>query len=154
MSKSRRATALIASLLATACAGEPVHDAAPNLADTQWAVEDIGGDGVVDNAQTTLNIEAGGRFNGTGGCNRYFGEAIFDAGSVEFGPIGSTRMACQDGILDQELRFFAALEASRFYRQDPVTGLLFFTDEDGNDLLRLRRLRKIEAADPPSSPAR
>jgi putative lipoprotein len=145
-----RVPALLAALLATACAGEPVRDAVPDLADTQWAVEDIGGAGVVDNAQTTLNIEAGGRISGTGGCNRYFGDATFSAGEIEFGPLGSTRMACPAPILDQEMRFFAALEASRSYRQDPVTGLLFFMDEGGSDVLRLRRLRKIETADPAS----
>jgi putative lipoprotein len=142
-----RGLAALSALLATACAGEPARETAADLADTQWAVEDIGGRGIVDRTQTTLNIDIAGRASGTGGCNRYFGDVTLGPGTIGFGPIGSTRMACPEAVMEQEQRFFQALEASRRYRQDPVTGLLYLVDEGGNALVRLRRLRKIETTD-------
>jgi putative lipoprotein len=135
------------ALVASACAGEPPREPAPDLADTQWVVEDVGGRGVVDRVESTLSIEASGRASGTGGCNRYFGDVTFAAGLIEFGTIGSTRMACPDAVMDQEQRFFAALASARGYRQDELTGLLYLQDESGNDLMRLRRMRKIEGTE-------
>lgn len=131
--------------MATACASEPPREPALDLADTQWVAEDINGQGIADRVESTLSIDANGRASGLGGCNRYFGDVTFaDDGTIEFGPLGSTRMACPEAAMDQEQNFFAALTASRSYRQDDLTGLLYFQDEAGNDILRLRRMRKIE----------
>ncbi|UCG73193.1 MAG: META domain-containing protein [Chromatiales bacterium] len=139
--------AALAALMAAACATEPPTQPPIDLADTQWMVEDIDGQGVADKVESTLSIDASGRASGIGGCNRYFGDVNHNDGAISFGPLGSTRMACPQAVMDQEQRFFAALEASRTYRQDDLTGLLYFQDEAGTDVLRFRRMRKIEAAE-------
>lgn len=60
-----------------------------------------------------------GRIAGTGGCNNYFaGATILSEGQIELGPVGSTLMACPDERMQQEFRFFAAL--------DGVTGYEYF----------------------------
>ena len=145
MSFKHRTIAAFAALVATACASETPRDPAPDLADTQWVVEDIDNSGVVDRVESTLSIDAAGRATGSGGCNRYFGDVTFANGSLSFGEIGSTRMACPEAVMDQEQKFFGALSATTAYRQDALTGLLYFQDEEGRDIVRLRRMRKIEA---------
>lgn len=53
-----------------------------------------------------------GKVSGTGGCNRYFGTFTLDGKAVDFGPIGSTLMACEQAIMDDERAFFDALESA------------------------------------------
>jgi len=147
MPPNRRIAAALTALMATACAGEPPREPALDLADTQWVAEDIDGEGIADGVESTLSIDTSGRAAGLGGCNRYFGDVTFADGTIEFGPLGSTRMACPEAAMDQEQRFFTALTASRSYRQDGVTGLLYFQNEAGEDILRFRQMRKIEVED-------
>jgi putative lipoprotein len=111
-----------------------------NLIGTSWRAEDIGGRGVVDNAQTTLTFDGEGRVTGSGGCNRYFGPATLQGDSISFGGIGSTRMACPPARMEQEQAFFAALAATRSYRFDESGQNLLFLGEDGAVLVRLRPL--------------
>lgn len=129
------------------CASEPQAPPAAPLAGTQWLAEDIGGRGVMDMAQSTVQFDQQGRAAGNGGCNRYFGEYTIADGSLRFGPIGSTRMACPESLMNQEQNFFAALEATRSYRLDPLTDLLFFMDESGADVLRFSRQTASQSFD-------
>jgi len=147
MPPQTRITTALAALMAAACASEPPNQPPPDLADTQWVAEDIDGQRITDRVESTLSIDANGRASGTGGCNRYFGDVTHTEGTISFGPLGSTRMACPAAVMDQEQRFFAALEASRSYRQDDLTGLLYLRNKAGDDILRLRRMRKIEATE-------
>ena len=74
-----------------------------------WLVEDIGGAGVIDNAQTTIGFEANGAVLGSGGCNRYRTRAKIGKARLTFSPAASTKKACVPALMDQETRFFAAL---------------------------------------------
>ena len=103
-----------------------------------WLVEDIEARGVMDYLQTTLQVSGDGAVSGFGGCNRYFGEAEIDGDKIRFGALGSTPMACPEAIMDQENRFFAALELVRYWRVEP-TGLLHLLDDDGATIMRLSR---------------
>ena len=55
--------------------------------------------------------------NGSGGCNNYFtGYTADDDGNLTInGPIGSTMMACETGIMDQEIAYLSALETVSGY---------------------------------------
>ncbi len=103
-----------------------------------WLVEDIQSRGVMDYLQTTLRVSGGGDVTGSGGCNSYFGSADIDGDRIRFGALGSTRMACPEAIMDQESRFFAALELVRHWRVDPA-GHLHLLDENGGTVVRLSR---------------
>ena len=66
----------------------------------QWLVEDIGGRGVVDNAQTTVEFAADGTLSGSTGVNRFTGKATLEGDCIEFWSTGhdaSSRPACVDG---------------------------------------------------------
>jgi len=110
-------------------------DTAPTLFDTTWLAEDIGGKGVIDDAQTTLSIAEDGSVTGRGGCNGYFSQATIDGEKITFGKAGSTMMACPDAIMDQERRFHEALEKTASFRFNKE-GKLFLVDAKGKDLVR------------------
>jgi putative lipoprotein len=123
-----------------ACASEPEVIETNTLVGTEWRAEDIEQRGVVDRVQTTLRFETDDRVAGNGGCNRYFGGMTLDGNRVAFGNLGSTMMACPEAVMDQERRFLNALERTSSFRLDLQTGLLYLSDEVGDDLLRFSPL--------------
>jgi putative lipoprotein len=101
----------------------------------RWLAEDIGGGGVLDRAQSVIEIAADGRVAGSGGCNRIFGRATFDGASVAFGAMGATRMACAPALMMQEAKFLAALRDARAWRADPARRKLVLLDAAGAALI-------------------
>ncbi|MGR7994081.1 META domain-containing protein [Xanthobacter sp. ZOL 2024] len=101
----------------------------------RWLAEDIGGNGVLDRLQTTLELTAEGRVSGSSGCNRYTGEAKVDGKAIQFGPLASTRMSCSPGAMDQETKFLAALEAARGWQADMGRRTLTLNDGAGKALV-------------------
>ena len=61
-----------------------------------------------------LQLSAAGEASGSGGCNRFFGSFELDDDQLAFAALGSTRMACAQGM-DQEQRFLAALGEVRSF---------------------------------------
>lgn len=114
--------------------------AAPAAPAGKWLAEDIDGGGVLDRAQTTLDIRDDGMVTGTGGCNRYAGSANVDGGSIKFLPMASTRMACSPAVMNQEAKFHASLEKVRGWRIDERQRKLILLDKDGFDLIRFSKM--------------
>jgi heat shock protein HslJ len=83
----------------------------PNELVGTWLAEDIGGGGVIDYLQTTLEINDDGTYSGFAGCNNYTGTFDLKGGEILFGPAGATRKMCVPAVMDQETKFFAALKA-------------------------------------------
>lgn len=111
-------------------------DATPaTLFDTTWVAEDINGRGVIDNAQSTFSVAADGKVSGSGACNRFFAQAEVKGDKITIGKAGATMMACPEALMDQERKFFAALEAAAAYRIDG-DGKLFLVDANGVDIVR------------------
>lgn len=102
-----------------------------------WLAEDIDGRGVIDNAQTTLTINADGSANGLGGCNRFTTSATIDGSNLSFKPAAATRMMCPPALMDQEQKFFSALERTRSYAIDADTGKLLLHDGAGKTIVKL-----------------
>jgi heat shock protein HslJ len=91
------------------------------LTGTEWRLEDLGGVGVVDSVEATLQFPEAGRAAGSGSCNRFFGTASISGDSITFGPLGSGRMACAEAVQTQEGRYLKALQdAERFTLDGPV----------------------------------
>ncbi|WP_239025130.1 META domain-containing protein [Rhodoligotrophos defluvii] len=107
----------------------------------RWLAEDINGAGVIDRVQTTLEIAADGSYSGFGGCNGYSGQAQITADAIRFSPPIATRKACIPAVMDQEARFFRALEAVRSWRKGPH-GKLVLLDESGKPVIRLAGLQR------------
>ena len=102
-----------------------------------WLAEDIDGRGVIDNAQTTLTINADGSANGSGGCNRFTTSTTIDGSNLSFKPAAATRMMCPPALMDQEQKFFSALERTRSYAIDADTGKLLLHDDAGKTIAQL-----------------
>jgi len=135
---------VVGAVLACGCTMSVTAGETGTLIGTSWLAEDIDGRGVIDMLQSTLTFETQVRIVGMGGCNTFFGTAKLDDENLEIGPLGSTRMACAESIMNQESRFFAALEAARRYRLDRDTDLLYFENESGDTILRFSRLAVTE----------
>lgn len=110
----------------------------PALVGVTWLVEDIRGGGVMDRAQTTIGFDERGGVHGSGGCNQFNGAAEVSGGALSFGPLAATRRACAEALMDQESKFFGALDAVKGYRFDGP--FLLLTDAAGDPLMRLTRL--------------
>ncbi|WP_236621019.1 META domain-containing protein [Rhodopirellula sallentina] len=118
---------------------ERVSSSKPQTLFGNWLAEDIMGNGVIDRAQTTLEVTADGSVSGSTAVNRYRGQATIDGNAITFGPLISTRRAGPPAMMNQESRFTEALSQVTGYRIDS-DGLLYLTDGDGNDILRFSRL--------------
>ncbi len=105
----------------------------------QWLAEDIDGRGVIDNAQSTLEVAVDGAVSGSTAVNRYSGRAEISGNKIKLGPLATTRRAGPPALMDQESKFTQALDRVRSFRIEK-TGLLFLVDSDGHDVLRFSRI--------------
>jgi heat shock protein HslJ len=123
------------SVLLAACAApvavQPTPTPAPEvdagaLGNSQWQLDSLMVNGqliTLSPAQLpTIEFATDGKIGGSGGCNSYFGSYTVNGDEVSFGAIGSTKMACSEGM-DQEGQFFAALEAARHINLTSNTSL-------------------------------
>jgi len=96
---------LSAGLLA-ACASDGTYSAAPQaeasfqLAGKEWVLVELNGQAVAESQRpATLNLTTDNKINGNGGCNRFFGNyEILPEKRIRFNGVGSTRMACAEGM--------------------------------------------------------
>lgn len=79
---------------------------------------------------------------GFGGCNRFFGSYEATQHSLKFSSMGATRMACPDGM-QQEQELFRAIDATTRYEIHGSKLLLFGGDE---------LVARFEARDKPDKP--
>ncbi len=105
----------------------------------KWLAEDIQGGGVIDRAQSTLEISPDGSVSGSTAVNRYHGKVELDQDQIQLGPLAMTRRAGPPALMDQERKFTASLEKATRFRIDE-TGLLHLSDDDGNEVLRFSRI--------------
>ncbi|HEY9627707.1 MAG TPA: META domain-containing protein [Coleofasciculaceae cyanobacterium] len=111
---------------------QPLSD---RLANTEWLLEDLAGAGVIDNLQTTLYFDEAHRISGYGGCNRYRATAQLTAQAepetgFTVGAIASTRMMCTPAAMNQEARYFQALEQAERIRME---GSFLLVYSEGSD---------------------
>jgi len=107
---------------------------------TDWSLEEIDGKVLVDRVQSTIRFEANDRISGWGGCNRYFAAVRSGPGFTEIGPIGSTRRICQPVVMEQEDRFFEALQKACSIRLEG--GHLLIDSQATRKPLKFGRLKK------------
>ena len=100
-----------------------------------WTLTELDGTPAIEGTLVTLTFSDGKVF-GSGGCNQYNGSATWGEGDLTIEPtIASTRMACQEPVMNQESAFLAILPQATAYR---VGGdALDLLDEDGAVLARL-----------------
>lgn len=119
----------------TECALQPTR--VTDITGGTWRVEDIGGGGVIDASQTSLEFSTDGRVSGRGGCNQYSGSYTREGDTISFGPLATTQMACIPALGDQEQKFYQVLSTPVTISFDD-TGALILTNENGETLLARR----------------
>jgi heat shock protein HslJ len=91
----------------------------PPLQDTRWELIRLGDEPVVaanpGRPPHVILQSENRRLVGSGGCNHLFGEYETGGGDLTFGTVGSTKMACAEGM-DTETRFLKALESVRKWK--------------------------------------
>jgi len=110
-----------------------------------WRVEAIDGEPVVEGSRTEFSFFEQGRVSAMVGCNRIGGAVELGEGTVRFGPLMMTRMACEEKLMDQENRFSEALSEVTLYRLEEEATVLILLDEDENDRVRLMKVVVAEA---------
>ncbi|MGH7430319.1 MAG: META domain-containing protein, partial [Candidatus Methylomirabilales bacterium] len=91
------------------------------LKGTAWRLGGLGGAGVLDRVEATLEFPEVGKVVGSGSCNRFFGIVEIAGDSITFSPLGSTRMSCVEAVMNQEAKYLKALQdAERFTRDGSV----------------------------------
>lgn len=111
-----------------------------DLVGSAWLADDIGGRGVVDRVQSTLEFTGPDRVSGLAGCNRYFGPATLRGDAIAFGNLASTRKMCPETLMDQEQRFFRALAAAKRLVLSQEGLVMDMYAEDGTRVLRFSRI--------------
>lgn len=87
----------------------------------------------------SVRFAADGEVFGTGGCNRFFG--AYEAspeGTINIGPLASTKMACPDDVMQKEDAFLRMLEAAAGFTRE--TGEMRLFDKDKEEIALLRHL--------------
>jgi len=116
------------------CGGEPVS----LLAGDEWRVEAINQSALVEGSRVTITFDAEtGRAGGRGGCNSYSAAFALTGESLTFGPVMSTQMACEDPVMQQEMRLHDTLgEVTGFQIADD--GALVLTVQEQGQLVARR----------------
>jgi heat shock protein HslJ len=86
-------------------------EAADRLAGSEW--------GMTGKDKPFVQFGSGGKLAGNAGCNNFFGgyEVAAD-GSIAIGPLGSTRMACPEPEMTQEMQFLDMLQGVKRFERD------------------------------------
>jgi heat shock protein HslJ len=120
MGWGRRAAVVVmsgAGLVGCTSGNMTAPDAAVALVGPTWRLTTIEGQAVLEGSKVTATFTNDSRVSGSAGCNGYFGRAQAESGRLSIGALGSTLMACApDGVMSQETRYLAALQASSTYR--------------------------------------
>lgn len=111
----KAALALIGALalMTAGCSSTPARpQSTATLQNTYWKLTSLGGKSVeVSDKQREPNLvlqSEQSRLAGHGGCNRMMGTYKLEGDQLSFGPIAGTRMACAQGM-EQEDQFHKAL---------------------------------------------
>ncbi|QAY76857.1 META domain-containing protein [Sphingosinicella sp. BN140058] len=103
---------LLALFILSACASTGI----PRIGMGDFTALDVNGAPVTGGKPLTLRLDKDGQASGHGGCNSFSTRFELASGErISFGPIASTRMACEPAVMEQESRYFAILDAAESY---------------------------------------
>ena len=133
MKSTRHCTTGIFLSVSLAMAG--CATASPQLAGSEWRPTEIRGVEVPAKPALFVRFGGEGRLEGHGGCNGFFGSYELEGDKIEIGPLGATRMACPEAIMDAEQRFMNVLGNAKQVKRDRID--LTLLDGSGNPLAQL-----------------
>lgn len=107
----------------------PVEMPVMPLDGSSWKMTSFQGWPLIDGSEITLEF-AEGKVGGSASCNRYFADYAHQGVSFALsGPIGSTMMACEENIMQQEMDYLAKLPEMQYIQLDE--GKLILTNDTG-----------------------
>jgi heat shock protein HslJ len=88
---------------------------------------------------------SGDRITGSGGCNRFMGGFATTGEQLSVGPLATTFMACEEVVMNQEMRYLAALQGAQRYEIDDQGQLaIFYQTEQGTGTLRFTLAQAVQ----------
>jgi heat shock protein HslJ len=98
------------------------------LTGIEWRPVTVGDDEMPEDNGIFIRFEVDGSVNGNGGCNRFFGSLQQSESGIAVGPLGSTRMACPEPVMNRETVFLDAVQRMKDFRTDGDTMSLLDDD--------------------------
>jgi heat shock protein HslJ len=104
------------------------------LNESSWRLTELGSTPVIENRAPTLQF-TDGSVRGSAGCNSFQGNYSAAGQRINFKELSMTLMACPDeqGVMEQERRFFIAMQAVENFQIDGAK--LMLITQDGNTML-------------------
>jgi putative lipoprotein len=106
----------------------PEPTSAADLAGTSWTLVSIGDSTVIEGAGASLTFDPAGSVSGSTGCNSFSGSYTVDGAALTFGPLATTRKACEEPLMAQEAAFLQAMAGVSGWEVDSYE-LLHLTGE-------------------------
>jgi len=112
---------------ATACTTPSTHSSPAQpvgLLGVDWILDDASLATQVAKVPGGIPIDLrfeGEQVSGSSGCNTYGGTFEAIGGSISFGPLHSTQMACDHRVMEAEAAYLRALEGSTAYQASGST---------------------------------
>jgi putative lipoprotein len=102
---------LTMSLFLMACSTPSTTNPAQIIGTAEWHLTQLNGTAITTPVVTLQLTDT--TIGGQGFCNSYHGPLTIDGNTVKFDSIASTRRMCvEDGVMQQEQAYFAALTAT------------------------------------------
>lgn len=99
---------LTMSLFLMACSTPSTTSPAQIIGTTEWHLTQLNGTAIITPVVTLQLTDT--TIGGQGFCNSYHGPLTIDGNTIKFDNIASTRRICvEDGVMQQEQAYFAAL---------------------------------------------
>jgi len=107
------------------------------LTGINWRPVMVGNQVIPEDSGMYVSFDVDGSIKGHGGCNGFFGslQQSDSESGIEVGPLGATRMACEDQVMNRETGFLEAVQKTRNFETNK-DGLRLL-DDDGNMLAEL-----------------
>lgn len=140
---------VIGILMSLPAIAQQAQNAVPQTLEGRWQLVNMGERPTppVSSPATPLTAEfSGGRLFGSGGCNQYTTSYQTTGAQLSVGTIASTRMACPEPIMQQESRYFTALQGAQNYTINEQGLQITYQTAQGAGVLRF-------VAAPPPAPS-
>ncbi|WP_170331712.1 YbaY family lipoprotein [Ruegeria arenilitoris] len=108
------------------------------LDNTQWTAAVLNGAPIEAERRPEIIFAQGGAFSGSGGCNRFNGQAEISGASISFPDnMAATLMACPPALEEVERQFFKALQGVTTYAMEGDA--LAFLNAAGEPIIKFVR---------------
>lgn len=105
------------------CGGDPNT----LLTGGEWTVQTIDGAPVIEQSEVTIHFMEEWRVAGSASCNRFIGGYELTGEGLSFSQLGTTMMACEEHVSQQESRFLEILSAVIRFEISPEGRLVLHT---------------------------